>query len=615
MGSHRFLRVLCAALFSLTLAGCGSDDAFNGDGTGVTPTPTGPTVATLALLASSPQLSSNAQGVANGVTLTAIARDANQNVVSGAQVVFSTTGSALIAAASPAVTNANGQVTATVTTGGDPQNRSVTVTATSGGVSSSVVISVVGTTLDVTGPASAQINTPTQYTAALVDSGGVGISGRAVNISTNAGNALSASSLTTDASGVVTFTMTPTAASSFVTATALGLSDTQNVTVSTDQFVFTAPAEGASVAINQAQTVTVSWLQGSPGTAVPNGTVVNFTTTRGVLSAAQATTVNGVAQVTINSAQAGEASITAASSALTRPTATRTVQFVASTAASVDVQADPAVISTNEASNISAIVRDAANNLVANKLVEFTLVDSSGGTLSSSTATTNNLGIARVIYNASSVTSGADGVRITAVARNTGGSSASDFVTLTVGARALRILLGTGNELLEPNETVYQLPYSAIVTDAAGNPAPDAGFSLSVFALAYAKGFYSEDPLGGDPIQNITVTCANEDLNRNGILDPGEDINGNGRLEPGNVGSVPSAPPLDPVDGTVQFNITYPQDRGRWVRLELTARAAVSGTETTERVSFVLPILEDDAENPPGPESPYGIAASCADPN
>lgn len=638
MRSQRGLHLVFSLVLSLFLGGCGPSGGKTLDGSEPAPpgTPGGPVAARVTLLASSSQLSSSASDAANGVTLTAIVRDANQNPIAGAPVQFATSDSALITPPSPSVTNDNGQIQAVVTTGGDPQNRVINISATSGSVSALISVSVVGTTLTVTGPPSAQINVPTQYTASLVDSGGVGIPNQVVDISTNAGNTLSASTLTTDAAGGVTFTLRATVSNSFVTVSSLGLTATQSVAVATDSFSFTAPGAGALVPINQNQIVSVRWVQGSGSTPVPDGTRVNFAATRGVLSAAQATTTNGVASVTINSAQAGGSSISASSPDLTTPTASVSIQFVASEAATLSLQADPAVIATNESSTISAIVRDAGNNLVANKTVEFGLTDSTGGTLSSSTAVTSLSGIARVTYAAGSVTSADNGVRIDAVARNTNGSTASGSATLTVAARALRILLGTGNEIFAPNETTYQFPYSAIVTDSAGNPAPDASFRLSALPLKYFKGYYVA--VAGQWAPVITATCDNEDTNRNGIKDPGEDLNGDGVLQPGNIAAVPSSPPLEP-DGSVQFNITYPQDRGNWVQLRLSAIAAVAGTETSENAVFVVPISAPDAvvENgaPPGTGyyegssgidanddgdmldsfvgSPYGLSSVCTD--
>jgi len=608
--------VWAAAVCSL-IAACGgtgslSDTGDDGSG-GSSGGGTTPTVAALTLLSSAPQLSSDAADINSGVTLTAITKDSSNNVLSGQAVSFSSDSGAIIV--NQPTTDTSGRALATLTTDGDPRNRIISVTARSGTKASVVSISVIGTTLAISGASSTQRNVETPYTLLLADAGGTGIPGQVVQLTTQSGNSLrsagaTVSSVTTDGSGQASFTLTATSAESSITATALGLTTVTPVSVSTDDFGFSSPGDDSTV-INLGaapRTLTVTWLQG--GVAVPDGTVINFSTTRGTLSANSATTVGGNASVTLTATDAGIANIVASSTALTKPSATRAVRFRATRASTVVVQPDPAVIATNETADISAVVRDSNNNLVADKTVEFSLTDISGGTLSSATAVTNTQGLARVSYRSTSTTTSKDGVAVTARARNSDGTEATGSATLTVGSRALRITLGTGNEIFEPNETTYQFPYVAIVTDAAGNPATNADFQLIALPTRYFKGFYGTNA-DGDIVPVILFTCDNEDVNRNGILDAGEDTNLNGRLEPGNVASVPRSPTLDS-NGSVQFNILYPQDRGNWVEIELTARAVVSGSEATEKATFTLPISADDADNPPATirngrgESPYG---------
>lgn len=627
-----------AGVFALLLAACGgagslSQDPADGGGGGG-PAPGTPTVAALTLLSSAPQLSSDAADVNSGVTLTAVTKDASNNVLSGQTVAFAADSGAIIVTQSS--TDTSGRALAVLTTDGDPRNRVINLTATSGTLSSRLAISVIGTTLSVSGPANTQRNVATTYTLALTDAGGAGISGITVQLSTNAGNSLSVggatvTSVTTNASGQASFTLTATEANSTITATGLGLTTTSNVTVSTDEFGITSPADDNTVvdlssAGTGSRAVTVRWLQS--GSPVPNGTVVNFSTTRGTLSASSATTTAGEATVTLTVADAGTANLVASSTALTKPSANRAIRFRATEAETVVVQADPAVIATNETADIIAVVRDDNLNLVADKSVEFSLSDISGGTLSSPVAVTNTQGLARVTYQSTSTTTASNGVQVTARARNSDGTTASGQTSLTVGSRALRITLGTGNEIFEPNETTYQLPYSAIVTDAAGNPATNAEFQLSALPSRYFKGFYVLN-VDGEFVPNITAECANEDVNRNGILDTGEDLDGDNVLDPGNIASVPRSPTLD-ASGSAQFNIQYPQDRGNWVEIELTARVTVSGSEATEKAVFTVPISADDAENPPSTirpvldssgnptgqtrgESPYGHSESCTD--
>ncbi|GAC1622271.1 MAG: hypothetical protein NVS9B10_06050 [Nevskia sp.] len=543
--------------------------------------------------------------------MTALARNANQNVVPGATVLFTSADEAGIIV-TQGTTDASGLATAVVTTGGNPQNRKITINASSGNASGSVSIAVVGTTLALSGPTNAQSNTPVPLTATLTDAGGKGIANAAVQVTSAAGNVLSASTLTTSSTGQVSFTLTGTNTSRLtdtVTATALGTAATTTITFSPDNFGFTMPASNKEIALNTNQTIQVRWLQnGNP----VSGQTINFSTTRGTVTPTSVVTdASGLASATVSSTNAGFATIQASSSGLTKPSNTLQVEFVAINPTSINIQPSPAVIATGSQSNIGATVRDVNNNLVKNAVVDFTLNDTTGGTLSSPTATTNSQGVAIVVYTASSTPSASNGVRITATVR---GVAVTSTGTLTVGSRALRITLGTGNQIFKPNATTYQLPYSAIVTDSAGNPVPNASFNLSVTSLRYAKGYYVVPAAGGNPTQTVTAVCVNEDTNGNGVLDPGEDINGNGVLDPGNVASVPGSATLGS-DGTAQFNITYPQDRGNWVAVRLTARASVSGTESVENRDFVLPIAVVDQPNPPGSPSPYGIASNCSNPN
>lgn len=204
-------------------------------------------------------------------------------------------------------------------------------------------------------------------------------------------------------------------------------------------------------------------------------------------------------------------------------------------------------------------------------------------------------------------------------------------VALTVGGQSLRIVLGTGNTITALNTTQYQLPYSVLVTDASGNPPPAGSVvNLVVNALSYQKGVEQYNGTLWVPIYAVDCTsdqgcsstasfgCSNEDINLNGIFDPGEDYNGNGFLDPGNVTSVPASVTLD-VNGTGQFNITYSKDRAYWIQVFLTATIKVNGEQGATTVDFVLPGLSSDftsqAVSPPGQTSPYRTASSCADPN
>lgn len=595
-----------ASLFLFTA--CGGDDLFTGDGSGLGGGDS--ELSSLVLLAGAPTLSSDASGVAAGITLTAIAKDSNNNVVPGEIVVFSTADSAEINVTNPAVTDANGRATAVLTTGGDQTNRSITVTAESGDLTATVSVDVVGTQIDISGPSGTQLGVPTEYVIALSDAAGNGIAGRTVDISTQANNTLSATTLETDEFGQVVVEFTGVDEASSLSASALGLTSTIQIAVSPDdftigvrplgktEFVQAGSSEFPELIVGQDYEIVANWERADG--PVNEGTV-GFSATRGVIvQPAEDAVSGGEASVVFSSTEAGPSIITAFSDDLSRPSARTTVEFVATDPSRISVQATPTNVPRNQSSEIVAIVRDAANNLVKNVTVDFLLSDQTTGTLSAPTAVTNSQGLARVTYTASSQASATEGVIVTAQVR--GVANVDDQVELTVGGAAAGIALGTGSEILDKDESTYQLPFTIVVTDSAGNPAPDAEVSLTLFSPRYYKGTFVE-----------RIACDSEDVNRNDILDQGEDFNTSGRLEPGRRASIPATVALDE-SGSGQVLVTYAKTEGFFVEVEITATARVSGTEATEKRRFMLTVAEDDVDNLPG-VSPFGTVLDCQSPD
>lgn len=610
---------IVASLFLFTA--CGDDDVFTGNGGGVgggdTP------LSSLVLLAGAPTLSSDASGVAAGITLTAITKDANNNVVPGVAVVFATSDSAEINVVNPAVTDLNGRVQAVVTTGGDPANRTINVTAKAGNLESSVAIDVIGTSIDISGPASTQFDVPTEYTVQVIDAAGNGIPDRTVEVTTEGGNTLAAETLVTNDFGQVAVRFTGVLPESSLTAMALGLTDTQNITVSQDEFTLKVSELGSDDAlvssadtdqsvpellIGQKYEMQVQWLrQGSPVDELQQEDIqIDFGATRGMVDEAQVEIVNGLADITFQSAQAGKSILTASSQFSSQPSARVTVEFVAITPSTIVVQANPSNVPRNQTTEITAVVRDAANNLVKNVTVEFSLDDPSTGTLSSPTAVTNSQGVAQITYTASSQSSPTEGVAITGKVQ--GNVGINDEARVTVGGIAANISLGTGSQILIKDESTYQLPFTVSVTDSASNPVPDADVRLTLSAKRYFEGVFGAiTPPGG---------CPNEDINDNDILDPGEntsvaiDDEAEETLQPGRVATVPATVTLDE-DGTGQFLVSYAKSFGEFVEVEITATVKVSGTETTAKSLFLLKVAEGDVDNLPG-ISPYGVDGDCA---
>lgn len=584
------------------------------------------TVGTLTLTTSTPTLPSDNSLSA---TITALVRDSNNALLPNVPVQFSASSGAITPAQGNS--NASGQVQATLTTPGDPSNRTITVTATAQAVTQTINVDVTGTTLSIAGPGTLALNGVGTYTITLADSAARGIVGRSLSVTSVNGNGLSATTLTTDSQGRATVSLTVNnAGNDTLRVTGLGLTATQAIAVNADSFAFTAPAaDNAEVPLGgSGQSFTVRWLRNNAPIDSSTPAVAVFSTTRGTLSATCVPFAGGNATATVVSSNAGGAAITATGylTATCPPTgvaatvnATRIVEFVASTAASIDAQASAFTLPPNGQTTITAIVRDAAGNLVKNKVVTFTLNDVSGGSLSVGSATTDSQGRAQTVYRAGPSASAQRGVVVTASVTE-GGTPITRDVRLTVANQSLFISLGTGNTIEEPNPAQYRLPFVVQVTDANGNGVANQSLTVSVLSVRYLKGRRAWTGTswagyeGGAP----TGICADEDVNRNGVLDPGEDANGSTRLEAGNIALVaPSAVTTD-TNGVALIGVLYPQEHAYWLEVQLEARTTVAGTETARATTFLLPGLASDFNRqdvaPPGPVSPFGVNA-CAAPN
>jgi hypothetical protein len=573
---------------------------------------------TLALQTDTPQIPSNNSKAA---TITALVRDASNNFLSGVNVVFTADSGGL--AVTQGTTDAKGAAIASLSTPSDPSNRKITVTATVGKTSQTIVIPVVGTSLSVTGPASLVIGSSGTYSIALTDSAGTGIAGIAVTVTSTAG-AVSAPTVTTDATGHGTFQVTAsTAGNDTVTASALGLSSQQPVSVSGQSFQFSTPADGTSVNLGTAQTLTVHWTSNGAAQA---GQAVNFAATRGTLSAATAVTDGaGNATVTIQSATSGPSVVSASASGVQ---ASLNLDFKATNPAAIEVQASPATIPVQGQSTISAIVRDPANNLVEGQTVNFALTDTTGGQLTVAAAITDVQGRAQTVYKAAGTPSASNGVKVTATVQ---GTAVNNFTNLTVGGQTVFLSLGTGVTINEnSNFTQFIMPWVVNAIDAAGNPVSNIVITLTLHSKYYNKGTWVKGTSnwlwlpssGGGNVQIAYPGCPNEDLNLNGVLDPGEDTSGtgnnNGKLDPGDIALASPGSVTTGTDGSAIFNVQYPEDHGFWVTSTLTATATVQGTETSTSSTFQLPMLAKYVNtittDVPGRVSPYGIAATCSDP-
>jgi Bacterial Ig-like domain (group 1) len=567
-------------------------------------------------------------------------------------------------------TDANGLVTATLNLGANKTNRNITVNANvipgsgQAPITATVNVAVVGTVITISGGNALVFGaTLSSLTATLKDSAGNPIPGQAVTIKSSAGNTVTPATATTDVNGSVTFNVTGTVGGAdVITVAGAGAAGTLNISVNSANFIFQSPAANALVVINTPQVITVHW----DNAGVPQvGQPVLFSSTRGTLSAATVNTdVNGNASTSITSPGSGQSTITAVGPGGI-PAASLNIVFVTTSANKVSVQAAQASIPVNivgqttNQTQLVAIVRDVNDNLVQGATVNFQIVtDPSGGQLSSPSAITDISGSATVNYIAGSTSSGNNTVIISATVVSVNGvpvtTPVSATVNLTVSGQSLFIRMQTDNIIL-PGAGFYTKSYYALVTDAAGNP---VGSTTVVFSLepancigsvtcgdtviggsltqceqlgnaacpgAYEKGQWVFCGAVGSPFPlcpnigwykiagalGITYyNCLNEDVNFNGILDPGEDYNGNHKLDPGNVAGVNNTGTTDPTTGIATANVTYVKGFASWSAVNLTATITVTGTEFIQSIQFILPISASDLASitppPPGQVSPFG---------
>lgn len=321
---------------------------------------------------------------------------------------------------------------------------------------------------------------------------------------------------------------------------------------------------------------------------------------------------------------------------------TSTVPAVTATITSASVSANPSVVAVNLAgseanrSEIRALFLGANNLPIQNVRVRFDLngdVNSIGGkfTAGNTTLYSDVNGVVTTAYVPVSRSSPTDGVTVRAcygksdTDPNLVNCLTSKLVTLTVTSEPLGVTIGT-NEQIVVNELTFVKKFIVSVSDSAGVAKPDVNLVVSLDLPNYRKGFYAIS--GGKWVKQGALSggdsavCANEDANRNGVLETGEDKNGDGQLWPRKPDVIVSLlQSKTGADGTAVLQIQYAKDHGSWVDALITVSASgVAGTEG--RASYlVAPVSVDAASianaaaSPAYQVSPYGVSTSCSSPN
>jgi hypothetical protein len=521
--------------------------------------------------------------------VTAIAVDANNNVVPGATVSVSSNSNTVFTPGAT-VTDSQGQFTGQLGIGGDKSNRQVLVTAVINGLTKQTSLQITGTQLKVQAvPSAPSPGQATTLTVSAADAAGNPIAGVPITLGGTV-SALQGVRFTTGLDG--------TASTTFAAPTTAG------------SYTINASGYGVSSADYQVQVFSTA----VPAAVIPAG-------------------------------------------------------------ATPSLSASPNVLSTNApASNTSRstlrfLFLDSSNKPVQNVRVRFdditTGLPAVGASISSGTSTlyTDASGSVTAQYIAGQNSSPTNGVTVQAC------YSATDFpanfdpltcpnpivATLTVAGQALAVSIGDDN-LLERGAGTYIKRFAVTVADSAGRAVANAPVDISVDLTHFGKGNFSApylsggaaiDPLaavppnvpaqaypqlgGSDPRLSVDpistqqrVWCANEDLNRNGNVDPGEnldgsvDSNGQPTLDPRKSDLIVSYdnPTVTTTNasGILIIKVEYSQRFATWLAYKVRVTANVSGSQGMAERLFVTSFIKGDDTNGSFLSPPYGFHA-CQTPN
>lgn len=514
------------------------------------------------------------------------------------------------------ITDGSGTATARLTVLSDPRSRDISVIATAGGIASAPLkVRVSGTTLNVTGPAAISLAgaTASNYTVSLKDSSGSPLAGWDVIADSDKGNTFTVKTVKTDSGGQAVFGVRgAVSGSDILRFSALGESKPLPVVVSGKGLSIT-PSSGFSsvggtpvVPLGTSAAFQVAY-QSSDG--IPPGMVVDVSTTRGTLTPSSSGIGTGTANFAVSSNFAGPATVTARVGGVASE---YTFNFVSVTPAQIDLQAGPSTIGPNlgggteQRATLTAVVRDARGNPVANRLVSFSATDDpSGGSIQPGVATTDLAGRATASFIGGPTTTAVNAVKLIA----TVDGISSQVAFMSVARSQLFVRIGTDNKIESIEPALYRKTYAVVVTDSTGNAVKDAAVIVNLRPLQYRTGRWVP-ATGGPPewVQNITGTFPSEDLDRDGICKAGEDTNDDKQLTPGNVAS--TAPTVSTTEnGTAAVTLVFPRSFAQWVEVLLDVRVQVAGSEGAAVAQFWLQIAADDlgdkAVAPPGALSPF----------
>ena len=475
-------------------------------------------------------------------TITVLARDSNNNLMSGVTVAFAATSGGL--AVTQAITDASGAAKATLSTAGDSTIRTITVTATVATLKATAQVQVVASSsASTTTVASLVLTSNTAYilsdgstnatiSALARDAANNALSGVPVTFTASSG-ALQVVKGTTDATGTATATLTTggdsTSRTITVTGTTATLSSTANVNVQPPAVYtmgngtgsgFTKGVIGLTTSgtlsaggtvgfqvtiVDQNNTLytggTVTVTFNSPciasanaqilpgGSSTPSTTVTTATGSLSATYVAKGCSGTDAVSATATIGTGAAAQSLSATTTLTIASATSgSIQFVSATPASIGLKGT----GLNETSTVIFKVLDTSGGAKAGVTVNFALDTNVGGlTLSPGSAVSASDGTVQTVVNAGTVHTT---VRVTASITSPALSTQSSQLNVTTGLPASKpfsIAVGPAtyangpSPLACPNVEAWSInnisvPFTVSLADRYNNPVP-AGTAVTFY--------------------------------------------------------------------------------------------------------------------------------------
>lgn len=606
--SIQILFAFLTIILSLSLTFCFSDDEEEEQTTAET------SFAVSSVEVSADERSLIADGASTSI-ITATVKNATNQSVEGARVIFETTRGSIIS--SSPITDINGQAVATLTS--DRYTDSdVIITASCQGVQATATVSFTGIALALEASPESLVadgSTASTIIATLTDAAGNTMPDVAIDFSTDKGQ-LSESSVTTDIVGKAQVILTSSeSGTATITATSRGARGTTTVTFS--RYLLSLEANPTTIRAGGSESSTITAKLYDSGSLIATNETIVFSTSLGDLNTNQVITTNGEATTTLTSStQSGIATVDAQvtiASTNTVVSASTHVNIVGGAAAKIVLTASPKFIATETGeATITATVYDANDDPSANQEIYFCINEGPGGGeyLESSTETTNNSGVAQVTLYAGFLESVLEGVTVEA---NTEPNFSGNFglTSLTIAGPVGNIGVGIDLHNLEPEGGHLKVDVSAIATDVNGNPAPDdTEVHFSVTAIGFDEDRDDDSTIDCWDADGQRLTCDNyydsetqtviqgtlgvtwftddvnldgamyntggkmaetEDINANGILESGEDKNGNGVIDPINSCSIPST--IATTNGVAVTSLYYLQTHADNIKIRITAEA------------------------------------------